>query len=237
VVAGVLGLALVGGVAATGQAASPAATPTSAAQETVHTTANHPWLTADHGWVPAGLLQPGERLVTLGGGTGAVARVRPVAGPADMYNLTVAQDHTYAVGAGQWVVHNTGPDCGGTHQTPWQVHIDEDGNPIGIDTTQFTSGDATEAGGIRNRTQYWRRYAEKYPDHISPTNAEYIADNSAPVVDEQWVQHFPEHSPYMDQVLVHHHLDYGPFAVPVPKEVHSTQPGWGFWHVSRRGPN
>jgi hypothetical protein len=27
-------------------------------------------------------------------------------GRADMYNLTAANDHTYAVGAGQWVVHN-----------------------------------------------------------------------------------------------------------------------------------
>ena len=28
--------------------------------ETVHTTANHPWLTTDRGWVPAGDLRPGE---------------------------------------------------------------------------------------------------------------------------------------------------------------------------------
>lgn len=78
--------------------------------ETIHTTANHPWLTADRGWVEAGQLQPGEAVVTLNGSSGTVAWVHTVPGQADMYNLTVANDHTYAVGDGQWVVHNT---CGG----------------------------------------------------------------------------------------------------------------------------
>ena len=54
----------------------------------------------------AGNLKPGERIVTLAGSTETVAWVRVVAGQADMYNLTVAQDHTYAVGDGQYVVHN-----------------------------------------------------------------------------------------------------------------------------------
>lgn len=74
--------------------------------ETIHTTANHPWLTADRGWVQAGDLRAVEPVVTLNSGTGTVAWMHPVAGQADMYNLTVANDHTSAVGGGQWVVHN-----------------------------------------------------------------------------------------------------------------------------------
>ncbi|HEV2239312.1 MAG TPA: hypothetical protein VGR57_21835 [Ktedonobacterales bacterium] len=35
------------------------------ADETIHTTTNHPWLTADRGWVPAGGLRLGERVVRL----------------------------------------------------------------------------------------------------------------------------------------------------------------------------
>jgi hypothetical protein len=80
-----------------------------ASGETIHTTASHPWLTADRGWVVSGDLQVGERVVTLGGGTGVVAWVHVVPGQADRYNLTVAKDHTFAVGDGRWVVHN----CGG----------------------------------------------------------------------------------------------------------------------------
>ena len=38
-----------------------------------------------------------------------------IAGQADMYNLTVASDHTYAVGDGRAVVHN---DCGITEPAP-----------------------------------------------------------------------------------------------------------------------
>lgn len=60
----------------------------------------------------AGDLQPGEPLVTLGGGTGSVVWVHVVPGQAERYDLTVAHDHTYAVGAGLWVIHNT---CG----EPW----------------------------------------------------------------------------------------------------------------------
>ncbi len=81
--------------------------------QTLPTTASHPWLTADRGWVPAGALRLGEPLVTLTGATsssGTVAWVRVVPGQADRYNLTVAHDHTYAVGSGQVVVHNV--DCG-----------------------------------------------------------------------------------------------------------------------------
>ncbi len=35
--------------------------------KTVHTTANHPWLTADRSWVLAGELHSGEQIVREGG--------------------------------------------------------------------------------------------------------------------------------------------------------------------------
>lgn len=43
--------------------------------------------------------------MTLGGGTGSVVWVHALPGQAERYNLTVAHDHTYAVGTGLWVVH------------------------------------------------------------------------------------------------------------------------------------
>jgi len=69
--------------------------------ETIHTTTNHPWLTLDHGWLPAGLLRVGERVVRADGGTAVVAAVRAVAGAAEMYDLTVGAVHTFAVGVGR----------------------------------------------------------------------------------------------------------------------------------------
>jgi RHS repeat-associated protein len=78
--------------------------------ETIHTTEKHPWLTVDKGWLKAGELRLGEQVVQLGGTTATVVALRQRVGEqADYYNLTVSELHTYAVGTGQFVVHN----CGG----------------------------------------------------------------------------------------------------------------------------
>ncbi len=76
--------------------AAPATTDTPAptrasSGETINTTANHPWLTSDRGWVPAGDLQPGEGVVTLDGAASTVAWVHVVPGAGEMDNLTVAR--------------------------------------------------------------------------------------------------------------------------------------------------
>jgi hypothetical protein len=62
------------------------------------------------GWVPAGDLHVSERVVRLDGGTATVAALAVRPGVADHYNLTVSQLHTYAVGAGQYVVHICGDE-------------------------------------------------------------------------------------------------------------------------------
>jgi hypothetical protein len=46
-------------------------------------------------------------LVEADGQTGVVIEWKGIAGVKTMYNLEVAQDHTYTVGTGQWVVHNS----------------------------------------------------------------------------------------------------------------------------------
>jgi RHS repeat-associated protein len=76
--------------------------------EVVHTNAKHPWLTAERGWVTAGQLTMGMHVVREDGTTAVVARKRVVPGAAAMWNLTVSTFHTFAVGAGQYVVHNCG---------------------------------------------------------------------------------------------------------------------------------
>jgi hypothetical protein len=142
-----------GGIAPTLRASQQ---PGASAGETIYTTANHPWLTADRGWVAAGDLRPGEPVVTLSGGSGIVVWVQVVAGPGTMYNLTVAQDHTYAVGAWQWVVHNFG--CGELIDQARQAAADESrrsatavqatdisGEPVSLSQSVFTSHSPVEA--------------------------------------------------------------------------------------------
>jgi hypothetical protein len=81
--------------------------------DVIETTPEHPFLTLDRGWVAAGQLRRGERVREADGETGVVAAVTAVQAPQRMYNLTVAEVHTYTVGDEQWVVHNARNKCGG----------------------------------------------------------------------------------------------------------------------------
>ncbi len=75
-------------------------------RELLHTTSEHPFLTQEKGFLPAGQLVPGLHILKANGSRGVVVAVRVVHTTAVMYNLTVALDHTFAVGNGQWIVHN-----------------------------------------------------------------------------------------------------------------------------------
>ncbi len=76
--------------------------------ETIETTPDHRFLT-DHGWVEAAALYPGSKVEKLDGSTGTVEGYTIEVRPVIMWDLTVSAVHTFAVGEGQWVVHNAGP--------------------------------------------------------------------------------------------------------------------------------
>ncbi len=78
--------------------------------ETIVTTPEHPFFTANGDWVAAADLQTGNEIRTAGWGTGTVEAIRFTIDPQPMYNFTVATAHTYFVGGSQWLVHN---DCWG----------------------------------------------------------------------------------------------------------------------------
>jgi intein/homing endonuclease len=72
--------------------------------EVLETTLEHPFFTDDGLWVDAGELEIGERILSMDGDYGTVEAV-VVIEDADqpMYNLTVAEVHTFIVGDGEWV--------------------------------------------------------------------------------------------------------------------------------------
>ena len=76
--------------------------------EPIAVTPDHPFRT-EAGWTAAGDLAPGDRVVSLAGGPGTVGTIRWDRGPDEMWNLTVDAAHTYTVGSGAWLVHNTCP--------------------------------------------------------------------------------------------------------------------------------
>ncbi len=77
------------------------------AEELIHTTSEHPFLTQEEGFVAAGRLQVGMHVLRADGTFGVVIKVSAISGSSLMYNLEIAQDHTFTVGNDQWIVHNT----------------------------------------------------------------------------------------------------------------------------------
>lgn len=74
--------------------------------EKIVTTPDHSFY-ANGQWVPAGALTGGEAIAGADGVAGKVTQIRSLRQRQVMYNLTVAAAHTFFVGEGQWLVHNT----------------------------------------------------------------------------------------------------------------------------------
>jgi RHS repeat-associated protein len=76
--------------------------------ETIHTNKKHPFFTEEQGFVPVGQLKLGMHVLRADGQYGLITGWKIVPGVKTMFNLEVAQDHTFTVGIGEWVVHNSG---------------------------------------------------------------------------------------------------------------------------------
>ncbi len=68
----------------------------------IKTTVEHPFYVRDKGWLPAGELRRGDLLTSHEGEWLAVEEVFDSGDYERLYNLRVADWHTYFVGAGQW---------------------------------------------------------------------------------------------------------------------------------------
>jgi hypothetical protein len=75
--------------------------------EVIITTTDHPFYTDEGEWILAGDLQIGDAVVSADGDFGTVDAVVITDGTAEVYNLTVDEAHTYFVGDGEWLVHNS----------------------------------------------------------------------------------------------------------------------------------
>ncbi len=89
---------------------------TEATGEVIEMTPNHPSYTAE-GWKVAGNLEAGDHILALDDSYGVVESVVIVMQVQAMYDLTVEEAHTFAVGEGEWVVHNCGGGSTGGIQT------------------------------------------------------------------------------------------------------------------------
>jgi hypothetical protein len=103
-----------------------------------------------------------------------------------------------------------------------------------IDSLGFKAPTSTTSnGGLRSTGEFWREWLSIQPESISPSN-QYLISNFdrlkvSPRVDATWIKAFPEHASYMKDVLVHHHVDFGRYAIPVPGKTHVGS--GGPWHL------
>ena len=74
--------------------------------ELLETTPEHPFYTLERGWVDAGDLWVGAHIRQADGSYGQVQFLAVEREDQVMYNLTVAEAHTFFVGAQRWLVHN-----------------------------------------------------------------------------------------------------------------------------------
>jgi hypothetical protein len=83
------------------------------------------------------------------------------------------------------------------------------------------SGGLTSLGYLRNSKAFWREMCDEFPHLFSPENLRRILqDGRAPHVDDWWLAYHPTQKPYKGDILVHHHIEQGPWAAGIPQKVH-----------------
>jgi hypothetical protein len=105
-----------------------------------------------------------------------------------------------------------------------------------VDMSDFETGrDFNALGFVRDHEQFWNTILEADVQRdeadriLSDENVARVLTGIAPTVDDVWIDHHPGSASYRDDVLVHHHWDYGPMAVAIPQTVHQEYSGDLHW--------
>jgi hypothetical protein len=148
------------------------------------------------------------------------ARVDPAApqdaGEAEAWSAADAaiSGGSAAVGAGQVVPPAQAADAvplSPLAPRPYVIEMDWQG------------GEGTsELGYERDAPGFWKRYREKWPEHLSAKNKGLIDQGLSPKVDEQWIKYYPQDEGFMGETLEHHHEGQGSRAVAMPEKLHDA---------------
>lgn len=83
-------------------------------------------------------------------------------------------------------------------------------------------------GWERNGNYYFKQLMEAHPEYFSKNNLIRIKKGKIPIVDERFIENFPEYRLFNEEPLVHHHIGGDGQGVAVPKSIHE---GYGVIHV------
>jgi hypothetical protein len=78
----------------------------------------------------------------------------------------------------------------------------------------------TSLGYPRNQKYFFAQALKQYPELFSPENVALINKGKPPLVDAQWLKYHPGQEFFLGDVLVHHHIEQGPYAVAIPESFH-----------------
>ena len=96
---------------------------------------------------------------------------------------------------------------------------------VSVDMRQAPAGSGTNAAGFqRNGPWFWRALAKTNPELFDPSNLARIRGGRSPIVNQKWIENFQEHQSFSGEKLVHHHINQGPNATPLPEPIHQV------WH-------
>jgi hypothetical protein len=97
---------------------------------------------------------------------------------------------------------------------------------VTIDMRDAPPGSRKNAQGFpRDSGWFWKRLLKERPEFFSKENAKLINGGRAPIIDNQWLEHFPSHRIFSGDKLIHHHIDQGAIATPMPATAHGK-----VWH-------
>ncbi|MBO4863450.1 MAG: DUF2380 domain-containing protein, partial [Eubacterium sp.] len=108
--------------------------------ETIDTTEGHPFYVEGKGWVRAGVLQKGDVLTSETGNAVVVSKqTENLSVPVIIYNLEVADNHTYYVSNKKVLVHNSG-ESGCSIKTSTDAESGTDSDVPLLETSKYVSG-------------------------------------------------------------------------------------------------
>ncbi|OOM79262.1 tRNA3(Ser)-specific nuclease WapA precursor [Clostridium puniceum] len=82
-------------------------------------------------------------------------------------------------------------------------------------------------GWKRDSKFFFKELQSKHPEIFGKKNTSLIKKGSIPIVDEKFIEHFPQYADNLDEVIRHHHIGGGGQAMPIPDTLH---PGYGGIH-------
>ncbi|MBU3107989.1 RHS repeat-associated core domain-containing protein [Clostridium gasigenes] len=82
-------------------------------------------------------------------------------------------------------------------------------------------------GWKRDSKLFFKELQSKHPEIFGKKNTSLIKKGNIPIVDEKIIEHFPQYTDNLDEVIRHHHIGGGGQAMPIPDSLH---PGYGGIH-------